>query len=196
MDFKGILFRLLVLLSVSAVLVGLYYYIDQLAATPTNMWIFVPDCPLYVFLAILVIKKAVKSDAFAFLVSVGMMKYGIWTALVLLFHWDFYSLPELLPVTLVFIVGHIGMALLGAALIPKKKVGLWIFLLSLGWFLVNDFADYALGTRPPIPARDIALVAIFTIALSLGFTALAYFYRDKVRSFQPARFVREIIGMP
>ena len=96
------------LLNVAAVIVGFYFYSDQLAATPPQLLIFVPDCPLFVFLSLLIILGIVRNDIFSFLVSAGMVKYGLWTVFVLLFHWGAYSVPAALPVTVVFIIGHLG----------------------------------------------------------------------------------------
>ncbi len=188
------LFQLLLLLNIAAVFTGLWYYWDQLSATPLLLAIFVPDCPLYVLLFVLVMAGIVKSDAFSFLASVGMAKYGLWTVFVLLFHWGAYSLPTILPITIIFIIGHTGMALEGMAILPKKKVGLLVLALALAWFLLNDYADYFLGTRPPIPADGIELVRNLTIAASLILTLGFCFYAEKVRSWPPVRLFRWIIG--
>ena len=62
---RKLLFLLLMLINIAAVLVGVYYYSDQLASTALPLLIFVPDCPLYVFLALLIIAKIVRNDAFS-----------------------------------------------------------------------------------------------------------------------------------
>lgn len=188
------LFRLLLILSIAAVFAGAYYYYDQLAATPLALLMFVPDCPLYVLLTLPILARRIKNDFYSFLVAVGMAKYGAWTVFVLLFHWGAYSTPANLPITITFIIGHTGMALLGAALLPKKRIPLVIMFFMLAWFLLNDFADYFLGTRPPIPAAGIDFVRDLTIAASFAFTLGFYFHREKVRSFAPVKFFRELIG--
>jgi uncharacterized membrane protein YpjA len=187
------LFRILFFLNIAAVFTGLWYYQDQLSATPLQLLIFVPDCPLYVLLAIPILAKKIKNDAYSFFVSIGMVKYGLWTVFVLLFHWDAYSLPAYLPVTLVFIAGHLGMALEGAALLPAKKVAQGAVLLSLAWFLLNDISDYFWGTVPLIPTGGMDTVRNLTFAASFALTLGLYLYYEKVRSFLPVKFFRWVI---
>ena len=145
---RAFLFKLLFLLCIAGVLAGFFYYSDQLLAVPLLLAIFVPDCPLYVLLTLPILAKQIKSDAYSFLVSLGMFKYGLWTVFVLLFYSEYWS-PSQIWITVPFIIGHIGLALLGAALLPKKRVAFAVFALVLAWFLLNDYADYYLGTRTP-----------------------------------------------
>src|SRR3989338_5584521 len=159
------LFLLLCFLTCAAVLIGFGYYWNQLLATPLLLIIFVPDCPLYVLLTLPILARKVSNDAYSFLVSLGMFKYGLWTVFVLLFYAEYWQLSQLW-ITVPFIIGHIGMALLGAALLPKKRVAFAVFALVLAWFLLNDYSDYFLGPRPPIPAHDLSLVRDLTIAAS------------------------------
>ena len=187
------LFRLLFFLCIVAAFVGAYYYWDQMAATPLLLLIFIPDCPLYVLLALPILARKVSSDSYSFLVSIGMFKYGLWTVFVLLFYSEFWS-PSQLWITIPFIIGHIGMALLGAALLPKKKVAASIALIVLAWFLLNDYADYFLGTRPLIPPHDISLVRDLTIAASIIFTLSFFLFPEKIRPFAPVKFFRRVIG--
>ncbi len=187
------LFKLVILLNIAAVFTGLWYYWDQIAATAPALLIFVPDCPLYVLLAIPILLKWVKNDLYSFLVSIGMVKYGLWTVFVLLYNWDFYSLPDFIPVTAIFIIGHLGMALEGAVLLPKKRIGALALALVLAWFLLNDYADYFLGARPLIPENGISLVRDLTIAASLAITLGFYFFGEKVRELLPVKFGRWLI---
>lgn len=191
--FREPLFKLLLLLNILAVFIGLWYYQEQLAATAWQFLLFVPDCPFYVLLAIPILLRLVKNDTFAFLVAVGMAKYGLWTVFVLLLHSGYYFLPALLPTTIIFIIGHLGMALEGMAIIPKKKVCALALALALAWFLFNDYADYSLGARPWIPEDGLARVRDFAIAssiiLSLGF----YFCANLIRKFPPVKFFRWVV---
>ena len=161
------LFLIAVLLNVAAVFAGIYFYAGQLAATPLPLLIFVPDCPLYVFLALLIILGAVKNDLFSFIVSVGMVKYGLWTVFVLLFHANAYFAPEMLVISSIFVLGHLGMAAEGLALLPKARIAVSAMALSILWFLVNDFSDYVLGTVPSLPPGGLDVVRSLTIASSL-----------------------------
>lgn len=187
------LFRILFLLNIAGVLAGAWYYADQISSTPLALLMFVPDCPLYVLLAIPILAKRIKNDVYSFLVSIGMAKYGLWTVFVLLFHWSAYSHPAYLLVTLIFIVGHTGMVLEGAALLPKKKVGFAIALAALAWFLLNDVADYFWGTVPPIPTNGLELVCNLTFAASFVFTLGFFLFPEKVRGFAPVKMFRWII---
>ena len=180
-------------LNVAAVFTGAWYYQGQLASTPWHLLIFVPDCPLYVLLAIPLLLKWVKSGAYAFLVSIGMVKYGLWTVFVLFYHSAYYFQPEFLPVTIIFIIGHLGMALEGACLLPAKRVALPVLLLAVGWFLLNDFADYSLGTVPPIPREGLGLVALLTISSSLLLPLALFAFPEKIRAFPPVKFGRWIL---
>jgi len=187
------LLNILILLNIAAVFTGAWYYWDQLSVTPLHLLIFVPDCPLYVLLALPILLKLIKNNAYAFIVSIGMVKYGLWTVFVLLFHWNAYSVPSVLPVTIVFLLGHIGMALEGAVLLPKKRVSAAVLLLALAWFLFNDYADYVIGTVPPIPIDGMQLVAALTVAASIIIPLAFYFYSEKIRNFVPIKLGRWLI---
>ena len=63
------LFWAAILLNVLGVVVGAYFYAGQLAAAPLPLALFVPDCPLYVFLALLIILGIIRNDIFSFIVS-------------------------------------------------------------------------------------------------------------------------------
>ena len=183
------LFQAVLFLNIAAVLVGFWYYQDQLAATPLHLLVFVPDCPLYVLLAIPIL-LGFRNTAYSFLVSIGMFKYGLWTVFVLLFHWGAYSVPAALPVTVVFIIGHLGMALEGLALLPAKKAGAAVLILCIAWFLLNDVSDYFWGTVPPIPAGGMGLVAALTFAASFIIPLSFFFHSGKIRAFAPVKFGR------
>jgi len=185
-------FRLLLLLSVAAVLIGFWYYAGQLAATPLPLLIFVPDCPLYVLLALPILLGLIRSPPYSFLVSIGMFKYGLWTVFVLLFYSEYWQASQLW-ITIPFIIGHVGMALLGAAILPKKRVAFGIFAIVLLWFLLNDYSDYFLGAIPPIPAHDLGLVRDLTIAASIAFTLAFYFFNKQIRELAPVKFFRSAI---
>jgi len=115
--------------AISLNLLGIYFgysvYEYQFALHPAYLAIFVPDCPLYVLLSLIIILGLVKNDIFSFIVSIGMVKYGLWTVFILLFHSGFYFAPR--PVQHVgdFCNGAHGMALEGLAICPKKKIARW-----------------------------------------------------------------------
>jgi len=125
-----------------------------------------------------------------------MVKYGLWTAFVLVFHWGFYSQPAFLLTTIVFIAGHLGMAAEGLAILPKKRIGALPLLAITCWFLLNDFADYSLGTVPPIPRAGMALVAALTILSSIALPLLFFFAGGRARNPLPVRLLREMMARP
>jgi uncharacterized membrane protein YpjA len=134
-----------------------------------------------------------KNDFFSFLVAVGMAKYGLWTVFVLLFHWQYYSLPAFLPVTVLFVFGHLGMALEGLALLPKKRIGALALCAIIAWFLLNDYMDYAVETVPPIPREGMATVATLTVAASVLLPLAFFAYGSRIAKWRAVAFLRGIL---
>ena len=188
------LFLLLVLINIAAILVGIYYYYDQLAATQFLLLIFVPDCPLYTLLALFIILKLIKNDTFSFIASIGMVKYSLWTIFVFLLYSNIYFAPAMLLITIPFIAGHLGMFLEGLAVIPKKKVAFTAVFLAIAWFLLNDISDYFWGTKPPVPDGNLALLAAATFAASILFPLAIYSWGGKSEKVPFVKFLRGIIG--
>ena len=191
---KHPLFWLALLLNILGVVIGLYYYGDQMSATAPLLLVFVPDCPLYVLFALFILLGLINRDDFSFLVAIGMVKYGIWTLSVFAYFWQAYFTPAALFVTLIFILGHSGMATEGIALIPKKKVNLLVLLFVLGWFLLSDYVDYFVGTMPPAVYQVRNFFTVYTIALTLLVTFAVYFYGDKLRELPGVSFIRDVIS--
>ncbi|MDE1798714.1 MAG: DUF1405 domain-containing protein, partial [Candidatus Micrarchaeota archaeon] len=76
-----LIFFLLILLALA---IGGWFYLVQLSATPFELWLFVPDCPLYAFLgALLVLWHVPRSQAWSFVVGSGLALDGSWTIFVL-----------------------------------------------------------------------------------------------------------------
>lgn len=193
MGSKRLLFLAAVLLNAAAIAIGFYFYSDQLAATDIPFLIFVPDCPLYVFLSLLIILGIIRNESFSFIVSCGMVKYGMWTVFALLFHWDFYSTPLFLWTSAVFIIGHIGMAAEGLAILPKKQLGAAALLFAAGWLLLNDVSDYLWGTVPPLPPGGIETVRALTFASSILLPPALFFYGKKIRGLPGIRQLRALL---
>ena len=168
------LFWTAIFLNAMGILAGAYVYADQIAMHPLYLALFVPDCPLYVFLSLLIIFGIIRNEFFSFIVSIGMVKYGLWTVFVLFFHSSYYFAPGMLAISVIFVVGHMGMALEGLALLPQKKITLVMLVLAAGWFLLNDYSDYFLGTVPSLPPGGLAFVGGITIASSI-LLPLAFF---------------------
>ena len=114
------------------------------------------------------------SDIVNFITAIGLAKYGTWTVFVVLSFTAFYfSVDSSFYSVLVLL--HVAMAaefILPLMLIRRLKQR--FIAVALIWFFVNDFADYFLGTHPPIPASDITQITIFTFLLTPVFIIVAY----------------------
>ena len=168
----------IILINVAGTLVGFYYYWDQLLAASPLLWIFIPDCPLYTALAAVILSVYIttkrSSDPINFIAAVGLAKYGTWTVAVVLGFSSFYfSIDGNLYAALVLL--HVAMAaefVLPVLLIRQLKK---IFVATaLAWFFLNDFADYYLGTHPPLPTLDTSFVGAFTFLLTPLFVGAVY----------------------
>lgn len=147
------LFLPLIMVNILGAVYGFYWYRHQLQATPWYYWPVVPDSPLAVLFFTLVLVNIYRGrrshwlEAFGYL---AMLKYGLWTPLVLVQagvaagNFDFESLHLSLS--------HLGMALEAALFLhhyPPPRYYAWRALL---WFLLNDYFDYLKGTHPTLPA--------------------------------------------
>jgi len=160
----------IILINLIGTLAGFYYYYDQLSSSPVYLWPFIPDCPLYTMLAVVVLvtflftKKSV--DLLSFITSIGLAKYGTWTVLVVLGFSPFYfsinsSLYGLLA------CAHVLMAL--EFILPLyiiKEIKKSYVVAAFAWFFLNDFFDYFVGTHPPLPSWGVSIVAFMTFAMT------------------------------
>jgi uncharacterized membrane protein YpjA len=178
----------IILVDLLGIFYGYYYYAEQLGATPLYLWIFVPDCPLYIMLFTIALMLAIlgfESKLFSYIAAVGMMKYGIWTLAALLLYGEyFFSSSAFLLSSFLFML-HIGMTLEGPVLVPKK-LSKWHLSVALLWFLANDYVDYfygfvdnfgryTLGTHPILPpAGRIPIIMAITFLLSILLCFLTY----------------------
>lgn len=186
--------------NVMGVLVGVRYYIETMPAVFTFAWPLYADSPTAVFLAALSIATLLPNlgrrlqDApmnlpLAYLHTlafVWLIKYGLWTALVLNLQFSAYY-PELwayfgILITHLLFVGE-------AFLIPKYGATTrGALLLSLVLLLCNDFVDYwadgffgcVLGNPlgrcvlyPPLRVDPGVVLPLLTVALSVLSVALA-----------------------
>ena len=143
------------------------------------LWIFIPDCPLYVVLLLLIVLFDIKNDFFRFLTGVGLMKYGLWTLMIFVVYPEvFFSQPYFVQTSLLF-AGHIVMALSAFIIIPKK-VSVGTLVPVFLWFLLNDFMDYWVGTKPIFPDTHLGLV----IPASIGLSILSVFVLYKLRNLR------------
>jgi len=192
--FQSALFWTAILLNVFGILVGAYVYADQLAAAPLPLILFVPDCPLYVFLTLLIIFRVIRNDIFSFIVSIGMVKYGLWTVFALFFHYGYYFSPDMLSISVIFVIGHIGMVLEGLAILPKKRLGAMALMLAVGWFLLSDFSDYFLGTVPTLPPGGLETVRNLTFASSILLPLFLFSLKEKIRDLPVVRQINWLLS--
>jgi uncharacterized membrane protein YpjA len=186
MKFSGILDNrkmliFLILVNICGFFAGIYYYYIQLSMTPAYFWIFVIDCPLYTLLmaVVLVMKlKEKRSDVLNFLTSAGLIKYGLWTGIVVFLYRDLFFAVNPVIYSLLFPL-HIGMILEGIILIPHFKTSVNFFLPVLGWFLLNDYMDYFIGTVPIIPGTYIEFLTWKSFATSIVITAAIFAITNK-----------------
>jgi uncharacterized membrane protein YpjA len=174
MQSRGLL-ALLVAVNLAGFLFGICYYWLQLSVTPAWMWVFVIDCPLYVLL-FAAIAWGFRSSRHVprmliYLTSIGLIKYGLWTGIVVWLHQShFFSAAPLLYAALFPL--HIGMVLEGIALLPWFKAKAAEMVPVLAWFLLNDYMDYVVGTAPMIPQTHMGLLMkesiLATLILAVG----------------------------
>ncbi|MGZ4880215.1 MAG: DUF1405 domain-containing protein [Halobacteriota archaeon] len=169
----------IIVINIAGSVVGLFYYWDQLVSASPFAWVFIPDCPLYTMLVavVLAVYASTKrsSDLINFITAVGLAKYGTWTVFIVLgFSAFYFSIDSSLYTLLVLM--HIAMAaefILPLLLVRQLKFR--VPAVALVWFLANDFADYFLGTHPPVPTSEISQIAAFTFLLTPLFIILAYY---------------------
>ena len=156
----------LIFLCAGSFFYGYLTYEQMFMDFPVHLWIFIPDCPLYVGLLLAAVLIKSKNGLFNFLVAAGLAKYGLWTLMIFLLYPGVYFSPGLAFNTGVLFVGHILMAL-GAFVIVPRMPGIRIVAPVLAWFLFNDFMDYWVGTMPRFPSDHLGFVVAASIALSI-----------------------------
>ncbi|MEM3030861.1 MAG: DUF1405 domain-containing protein [Candidatus Micrarchaeia archaeon] len=158
----------------------IYFYGDQLAATPFWLWPFVPDCPLYALLfaiGMLVARtmRGVLADFFLFFTFAGSLKYGFWTVFVLTAFAPWYFAPQTAVMYAVLFVSHVGLFGEALLLLPGLfRVRAWFLPAVLGWFLLHDYSDYFLNTHPPLPHEALGFVLVVTVGMSVAFALAAH----------------------
>lgn len=174
-------FYFALLANMAGTIYGWYYYRYQLLSTPPQLWFLVTDSPnstLFFVIALLLIKLGRKKDSVSFFASTNLIKYGLWTCFVLLFHRDFFFAPERYLLYTGIFITHFLMAVEALPLAYTISRPSWNFVLALIWLLGNDYVDYFRNLHPYIPERGIEVVAAFTIALSIiTFAALVWIVR-------------------
>lgn len=158
---------------------GYIWYMNQLAITPPQFLLFVPDSPtaslffLFVLLAFLMKRNWPLMEALA---AVTLVKYGIWAVAMNIgagmtgdiLNWKNYML----------IFSHLGMAVQAVLYAPYYRIKPWHIIIVAIWTLHNDMIDYVYGMHPWVSRgmlEQIEHVGYFTFWLSIFSLALVYF---------------------
>lgn len=153
-------------------LYGIYYYWHQLNATPFYLWIFTLDSPLAVLLFVLVsyfLYYDKKIPQWLLLLAIaGLVKYGLWTALVIVLFWDYFFAASPVIYSINFPL-HIGMVLEAMVLIARLRPRMSDLAVVLLFFLINDILDYFFGTLPLLPSN---MYNNYLLAESIFMTAM------------------------
>ena len=137
---KALLF-FLILANMAGFAFSLYYYIPQLTETSWYYWIFVVDSPLYLilfaFICFLLHEKRNIPNWIVYLTSIGLIKVGFWTLLVLTIHFEYFSAMYPLITILNFPL-YLGMLLEGLLLARNIKTSVYTLGTVMVWFLINQ----------------------------------------------------------
>jgi uncharacterized membrane protein YpjA len=172
---------ILLFLATVSLFFGFLTYAPQLAKTPFFLQIFVPDCPLYVFLMVLVVFFAIHVKEFRLIIAVGMVKYGAWTLMIFVSYSAYYLEPDMFWQTVILFLGHILMIWGGLVILPSKPTRL-AFGIVLGWLLLNDLMDYGFGLKPVFPDDHLRFVEIFSVVSTVVFSFALYYWCDAIRN--------------
>lgn len=180
----------LVAVDVVGFLAGMYFYWPQMLGTNPLLWLFIPDCPLYVLLAALLYLRVLDGGLLRFVTAVGLLKYGLWTLFALLSFSTYYFSTFM---GLVLVIEHIGMAAQFFLLVRAQDTK--FVLPATVWFLFNDLVDYSLGAHPLLPAGDLNGVMIFSVLSSLAVPLLAWGFAGRIENSRIAKKAREALGV-
>jgi len=186
----------LLVVTSTAFLVGVRFYVETMADVPTLLWPLYADSPTALALATLSLatllpnlgnrlSEAPINRPLAYLHTlafVWLVKYGLWTAVALnrradlylgfsgtaLYDYWFIIATHLLFVVLAFAILHYGRTTRGA-------LGVSLLLL-----VINDLLDYGLGYHPPLRYEPGLVLPAVTVGLSVGVVALAAWQFDRL----------------
>jgi uncharacterized membrane protein YpjA len=182
-----VFFRSWFLLSLAAVngvgmIWGIIWYWEQLKQAPWYLLPFVPDSPLHaMFFGFFVYWLFTTGTAnfnswqqlFSWLGVLGVIKYGLWTTVILSQYLWVYSTNPGVEEWMLYI-SHGGMAIQGFIYIRQLPKAFLPAVIAIIWFIANDFIDYTLFTHPRLPLPDqVAFAAGTNIALTVFVAILA-----------------------
>ena len=161
---------------------GVYYYSYQLSLTPAYFWIFTIDSPLPVLLfagvcAFLFARKTPPQWLILFSFF-GLVKYGVWTNIAIYLFRDYFFAIDALTYSL-NVPLHLGMILEGLLLIRLLAPKISDIVFVSGFYLVNDYLDYFIGTVTMTPEGHHTFLMIESFAMTLLLIGVAIHKREK-----------------
>ncbi|MFZ5652625.1 MAG: DUF1405 domain-containing protein [Bacillota bacterium] len=141
---------LLLAVNIPGTAYGYYWYSGQLASTPRELWLFVPDSPLSttLFSAVLALSLfGCRSPFLSVLAFAGCIKYGLWAVIIISHFWGTGGDIEF-KVSMLW-VSHLGMAAQGMIYLRADgPVTPPVIAGTALWMFINDFLDYRLEIHP------------------------------------------------
>jgi len=175
------LILLVALINLAGFFVGIFYYWTQLMDFSPLFWIVILDSPISVLLfaivCLLIYFKKNVPDLLKFFTSAYVIKYGLWTMIVIILYWNYYSFD--VTIGIVNFILHFGMIVEGIVLIPRISPKRYNTVIVLALLLINDFFDYFLGTVTRIPSEHVGFLMYESFVASIVITVLIFIYQNK-----------------
>ncbi len=186
---------LVVAVNVLGGIYGIFWYRSQLAATPPALWLLVADSPLSVlaFAVVLTIRlsqrlsrgqkrlqlphlpDSIQSrpalELLSALTFIGLIKYGLWAAVIVVAAWLRGSQATGIMVALVVV--HLGMVFESVVFLKALGVARWAATAAPLWFVLNDTVDYMGGLHPTLPDT---INPSYAASVAVGLTLLSSLY--------------------
>jgi len=188
----------LLVVTSTAFLIGVRFYIETLPEVPTLLWPFYTDSPTALALATLSLatllpnvgnrlNKAPTNRPLAYLHTlafVWLVKYGLWTAIALNRRADLYfGLSGSALYDYWFIIGtHLLFVVLAFGILHYGRTTRGALGVSLLLLVINDLLDYSFGYHPPLRYEPGLFLPVVTLGLSIGVVALAAFQFDRLKA--------------
>jgi uncharacterized membrane protein YpjA len=169
---------LLLFINILGTIYGYIWYGNQLAETPAQFLLFVPDSPtaslffVFVLIAFLLGRNWPLFEALAI---VTLFKYGIWAVVMNLLVWKVTGTLDW--VAWMLILSHAAMAVEGILYAPFYRIKPWHLAFAAIWTLHNDVIDYVFRMLPRYSMLDqyIPEIGYFTFWLSVVSIGITYF---------------------
>lgn len=188
----------LLVVTSTAFLVGVRFYVETLPEVPTLLWPLYADSPTALALATLSLStllpnlgnrlsEAPINRPLAYLHTlafVWLVKYGLWTAVALNLRADLYVGFDAAGVyDYWFIIGtHLLFVVLAFGILHYGRTTRGALGFSLIALLINDVVDYGFGYHPPLRYEPGLVLPVVTVGLSVGVIALAAWQFDRLNT--------------